>query len=110
MLTLEPPMPTIDLTCLECNTWTALTSDSEDESSCSEIEYGHMTCYTREVCGEETYKNSQGNWIYELSYCEPRCPLPFTMWNPETNECESYDPPPTCEEKLVAHVSRETEV
>ena len=32
------------------------------------------------------------------------------MWNEETSVCESYDPPPTCEEKVEIHISRETEI
>jgi hypothetical protein len=58
MVALEPPMPTLDLTCSKCDDWDPMISGSEDESSCSEVEDGHMTCNTREICGETTYQNS----------------------------------------------------
>lgn len=107
ILAIEPAFPEIDDTCTKCF-FNGVVSDPEDDSSCEETD--DHECHTKEVCGEQTYQDSDGNWIFETKTCEPRCPLPMTVYNEETQVCDQLPPPLTCEEKLVPHVDRESEV
>lgn len=89
-------------------------SSSEDESSCddSDITFGaDGTCRTSEVCGTRDVLNLETGRTHQvIEVCAPRCPDMTTIWDPETETCVPIIPPLSCEDKLIPHIERESEV
>lgn len=109
----DTPLPTVDSCADDCPALNDPIENPVDEASCDELEYENHdgTCATREECGRvDTLDVDTGRWTHEVTYCAPRCPDPLNIWNAELLECEPIIPPLTCEEKLVPHFDRESEV
>jgi hypothetical protein len=89
-------------------------SSSEDESSCDESDMEFTidgTCRTVEVCGtRDVLDLTTGRTTHVIEVCSPRCPDETTIWNAETQHCDPIIPPLSCEDKLIPHIDRESEV
>lgn len=109
----DTPMPEVNDCTDECLPPVDNPEDPIDEHSCDELEFESAagTCHTREECGREDYMDeATGRWVESVTYCAPRCPDPLNIWNEELQVCEPIIPPLTCEEKLIPHIDRESEV